>query len=1397
MAHRAQQLQRCVSVLQQCALERSSRFTVATRQLAALMQRQVQRQLWSGFNVLQATLRLSSASTCIGAVQLVRHLERVRHRRLAASFSCFHSAALHSSDLADAECTLQAMHSARERCLRRVVGAWQFVCQRLRRVASLLERAARRRHRWAWQQLWAHVIQRRCELHFGVLCAARLECAESDREQGLEAVRANYEARLQEAWDREALSRQREAVCQRGEVEAHWQVLAQRLLRVVWSAWGLRCAQARGAQHLGWLLRRKQLQHSFAALQSRCRRDAMVYLQTQIDCFDAFVAKRNVTCHRVMQRCTQQWSEDLELRSTLLIVSEWRRVACHLQRAQRQRDHGCMILDSFAKAVLRRSAWTPWRTWHTGMRQASCEARHEAEALELHREKEDLRTALRATQLQAEAQLDSLGHEFRVQEQMRTDLARESATASATSCHRLWCAFAARKRSQVVRRFVLCMKHCSVPVALRRSAAGHWKRCATARMKDSFVQLRSAMYAAAIEQVRVRSRRTEGSVRAFDTRNRMAAFVQQAYTVRARRAAHELVSTLQSAADAKRRLRSLLRVCDVFRLRVGMRHIREWERLQMSRSAARDRQEVARVGEQAAGARLLFSLLTALPRTHMRDIFEKLGQETVRARLARQRFLNCVQRGLRPLARVVQRRGAEALARWRCLALSRALQHQESYDFMLEAQATRWAVFRCLQRTLRAWRGVSRGPPRLASALVSVGGSRLRFAWNRLQLYAVRRGHHQLRSACFSAALRRRRIRRLEATMTAWRMQFCWVQRAQRHRLVNLDRRMAGRICRCAMESWLSAIAQQRKLRRFGMLLWRVQGNIGLCTWRARAARARAATAASGLVASRQALIRQRTDCERLVEKRSMECAQRTAIALLHTWRCAAAAESALRAQRATAARSLARVVATLQRSSRQSALHRWNAVKCALSVCKAADETLVSFQRDDRLECTRQGAMILHGIVQRRCLLALSRALHGPWRIARWQSLVRALDASSAREQRRLRSDIDLLKASLAGAEEEASRSQDMWSGEAQRNQQAQEETASIVQAIERERRQHAAVLDSLNFELQQTKDAELAAFERAREAEAELTHEAAALEQELRETRARNALLEGERRTHVREMTAVKDELAEVGFVAEEQGRVCRDREQQFDEHARGLAEHARTLEERLRQTELATTERARETEKTAEERAEVRVRVAAAEAEERARHAEKEIDRVIAERDRTSELQAAMAEEQDRSIRRLEDLLKEQADQLRRERRDHSKGLEHLKSSASLNESKTKLFEEQVAALRQQLHREQSELRASERAWAGDRAALLAAVANSLPQVPRTSPQRTGSRRRCGSATSPNRKSGMQTGGRSCLLSAPARNGLGSNSHSWGVCPWHPNSSSAGAIAALDAAAVQEAT
>merc|ERR1740138_382025 len=135
---------------------------------------------------------------------------------------------------------------------------------------------------------------------------------------------------------------------------------------------------------------------------------------------------------------------------------------------------------------------------------------------------------------------------------------------------------------------------------------------------------------------------------------------------------------------------------------------------------------------------------------------------------------------------------------------------------------------------------------------------------------------------------------------------------------------------------------------------------------------------------------------------------------------------------------------------------------------------------------------------------------------------------------------------------------------------------------------------------------------------------------------------------------------------------------------------------------------------------------------EEEQRAKHTEQQLEGMLENHTWALDEQGALAQEQDRNIRRLEELLREQSDQARRERRDHSRGVDQLISTASLSESKTQLCEEQTAALRRQLYQQQAELRASERAWASDRAALLATVA-TVGNVATERPKRPGARRK----------------------------------------------------------------
>jgi len=372
---------------------------------------------------------------------------------------------------------------------------------------------------------------------------------------------------------------------------------------------------------------------------------------------------------------------------------------------------------------------------------------------------------------------------------------------------------------------------------------------------------------------------------------------------------------------------------------------------------------------------------------------------------------------------------------------------------------------------------------------------------------------------------------------------------------------------------------------------------------------------------------------------------------------------------------------------------------------------------------------------VQHRQRLALCQALIGNWRAARWHSLVRTLDASSAREHRRLRADCEGLRAQLAVSEEEALRACALEADQAERSDHTREEASAILHAVRKER---AAQAESV---------------QQCEAAEAEAREQNDELVQELTQARSRATILEAERRSMARELGVLRNELREARAAAEQAGQASMQKERAFHEQAQALHERALTSGHEMRDAQREIQERAERVEK---------------EVADRARASEKALEDMLEEKGRAIDLQQSMADEQDRNIRHLEDLLKEQGQQLLREREDHSQGVVSLRASASLTESKSCLLQEQVVALRQQLQKEHSELRASERAWSSDRAALVAAVANmQLPQSPSlAAPRRSseGSLRRSSSAKPGDFKE------KAGAVAQPASGGH------HGRCPWH---------------------
>jgi len=294
---------------------------------------------------------------------------------------------------------------------------------------------------------------------------------------------------------------------------------------------------------------------------------------------------------------------------------------------------------------------------------------------------------------------------------------------------------------------------------------------------------------------------------------------------------------------------------------------------------------------------------------------------------------------------------------------------------------------------------------------------------------------------------------------------------------------------------------------------------------------------------------------------------------------------------------------------------------------------------------------------------------------------MVRQLDASVLRDQRRMRAEAETLRAQVVACREEAYEMRARTAAEEVRGDRTREEAQEIVEAVRRERASQAEQMADL-------RNSERDALEQS---------------QDLRE-RLENALsqvnrLEGTKQNALEDLRSLQTELQEAREKSEELSKAEVQLERAHHEQVQALQQQAVLAQNAARDREEEHRKKLDHVQK---------------EAQEASQSSEKTWELRLQEKERACEMQTSIAEDQERNIRHLESLLKEQGDQLTKERTDHMRGLDQLRASASLSESKTCLLQEQVVALRQQLQREHQELLASEKAWSSDRAALLSAVA-----------------------------------------------------------------------------------
>ncbi|CAE7590290.1 unnamed protein product [Symbiodinium natans] len=635
-----------------------------------------------------------------------------------------------------------------------------------------------------------------------------------------------------------------------------------------------------------------------------------------------------------------------------------------------------------------------------------------------------------------------------------------------------------------------------------------------------------------------------------------------------------------------------------------------------------------------------------------------------------------------------------------------------------------------MKRVLHAWKASLAAPRRLVGALVAPTAQRLSWALRRLYALSGRQRQAALRLACSSSAQRRHRRRLLSQVFTSWRRDFTQAERRLRARSRNAQVRAGLRLSREAFQAWMKLDVYHRRLHRLVAVLRSGWGRSGLRTWRTQAARraAKATAEVLGKEALHRALAQQKVGCEYFVEARSRECANRTAKALLHAWRCASAADSAAKAQRIAAAQFLIRTVAGYERLARRAALQRWRAAADVACVEATSKERMAARSRHERQQQMQNGLRILATVVKHRVQMALAQAFHGQWRACRWQAMVRALDASALRDQRRMRAEAETLRAQVVACREEAYEMRARTAAEEVRGDRTREEAQEIVEAVRRERASQAEKIAEL------------------RSSEREALEESQDLRERLDDALSHVNRLEGAKQSTLEDLRMLHTELDEARERGEELSKAEVQRERAHHEQVQTLQQQALLAQNAARDQEAAFRRQ---------------LDLAQKEANDATHSSEKTWELRLQEKERACELQTSIAEDQERNIRHLESLLKEQGDQLTKERSDHMRGLDQLRASTALSESKTCLLQEQVVALRQQLRREHQELLASEKAWSSDRAALLSAVASQgEPVALRALPPPARSR----SSSASRRKA------------SPSPKDQGPGSVSAVRCPWH---------------------
>eukprot|EP00929_Paragymnodinium_shiwhaense_P106491 TRINITY_DN7193_c0_g1_i1.p1 TRINITY_DN7193_c0_g1~~TRINITY_DN7193_c0_g1_i1.p1 ORF type:complete len:2043 (+),score=408.52 TRINITY_DN7193_c0_g1_i1:113-6241(+) len=1390
-------------------------------------------EVWRSLEAAAADHRRRCASQQLAVRTLFLSLGRAIHLRTAQGLRRWHAAASRRAVSAGEAALGRAQVAVAQTILRSSFCSWRALtvntalhrADGLRRFARALERSCGSRRRHAVNILYRNALNRGCVRHMDTVYGARLAVMRSEQEIGLEAMRLDLTGQLQRAAASKSASEDKSDKLQLRLAATLLQHRQMRLAGSSYQLWSLTARRNHALRRVASRLHAAQLTDSFHRFRRCVDGKLLAHLDMQVQCFNEFasrkarlttsVAMRFADDRAALEEDVLQVQSRAALRSWRLVALESKAAAAKQRAVAVDRQRACRLLVLAVARLkhehLHRQGWAPWRQVVTEARFAAGLTTQAEEVELLTHQLEEARAELRTMRLQAEAQCLTLSREVESEEARRVAAAAEVQAVCAAHVLWVWRSSATRYQRLSLRGLAAALRQAADVPAARRCESARWRSWGTKLCSGAVHKLTLALSAAAVRRTsRAAAQRGDSTTRhaaqevsrarlqcARSQLRRLAASSQKVNQHRVLSGLRHVASRL---ASARQRWRRVFHCCRAAALRRAM------SKLRRSSSASGVLSLQLASGEAIARHRRALAITTCASvlrrKWHLQcgSCLARLRANAVGQR-TRESVASATSVALREalpmpgqlfyhiLKRHLHQQWAASVRRWSDAA--RAMQEAEEREVerlqglscrsrIAASEDFRKARFRSARQLVQAWRCVAAGPKKMLRLLELLPRRRQEWSLELLRSHALSSRHVRFRSACLRSALARRRRRWLTMVMHAWRKMYCVLLRAQGQRELHLQHHRYRRLLRLAFCGLVQERCRMVSARRLGSMLHRADGLHALGIWRHQARLQSAALASVDLRSLQRQLTQQRADCQRFVEQRLREGAERTARALLHAWRCSFAVEKAALEQadsrRARAATSLFLMLATVRKRRCYAAVERWQGALDRSDVRLEAMVASMECSKQLRLARYAQGASALSSFFERRQQLDILRALRGPWQSLRSEARLQSQSSASVLEHRELQAECAELRGWLAASEEQCGTLGKQLTEEAKRNDKALAEAKLIASAVKKERRHHEAALDALQADLDRSLEDQDARSERAKAAERDLAQELGQLERRLREELARGVRLEADKKQAERDLAEARKELREAAATVERRCLEEMQQERAFHEQAMQLQQTAHRTAQRAQSLERESEVRAKATEGQAwasEQRSEVRARLHEREVEARAKSLEREAaeraklaEREAAERaksvEREAELkahqaelrfeervrlaeqhceqrmdkqewaleqQAAIAYDQERAAKTMEKHIQAQAEQLNRQRQEHSRTLDEVRRSACHSHSKGDLLLEQVSSLRRQLQREKGELQASERAWAIDRAALLDAVANATagPKVSTKRPVR----------------------------------------------------------------------